>query len=306
MTTRQLIVCGMLSAALPSLLSAQKREDILSIQRDVAQVQDQLRQMQASQDQKMEAIQAALKQALEESAKLSTALAALDKNVSDRLAEQQVKVVAPVATLGTKVDELSNDTRAVRENVADLASRLGKLDNKLEDISSAVRTLNVPTSVEPPAPVGAPPGTAAAPVPPPGVSADGLWQNALRDRSSGKDELAMSEFNDFVKYFPMSENAPQAQYYIGDLYDRAKQYDDAVEAFDAVLERYPENPRTPDALYMKGVELMKAGRKTDAVAEFKDFMERYPTHSLAPKAQAHLRELGVSTRPAARTRKKAN
>ena len=74
--------------------------------------------------------------------------------------DQQAKVVAPVATLGTKVDELSNDTRSIRENVADLATRLGKLDNKLEDISSAVRTLNQPTNVAPPPPAGAAPGAA--------------------------------------------------------------------------------------------------------------------------------------------------
>ena len=161
MNARRLVVFGMLGLALPGLLSAQKREDILSIQRDVAQVQDQLKQMQASQDQKMDAIQSALKQALEESAKLSAALAAMQKNVNDRLADQQAKVVAPVATLGTKVDELSNDTRSIRENVADLATRLGKLDNKLEDISSAVRTLNQPTNVAPPPPAGAAPGAAA-------------------------------------------------------------------------------------------------------------------------------------------------
>ncbi|MEQ1884237.1 MAG: tetratricopeptide repeat protein [Bryobacteraceae bacterium] len=308
MNVRRLVVVAMIGAGLPASIVAQKREDILSIQRDVAQVQDQLKQMQASQDQKMEAIQNALKQALEESGKLSAALATLQKDMNDRLADQQAKVVAPVATLGTKVDELATDTRAVRENVADLSTRLGKLDNKLEDISSAVRTLNTSTSVAPPPPAGAPPGTASAPAPPPGVSADSLWQNALRDRSSGKDELAMNEFNDFVKYFPMSENAPIAQYYIGDLYDRAKQYEDAVQAFDAVLERYPENSRTPDALYMKGVDLMKAGRRTDAATEFKDFLERYPTHALAPKAQAHLRELGVgAAKPAAsRAKKKAN
>jgi TolA-binding protein len=298
-------VFALLALALPGVLSAQKREDILSIQRDVAQLQDQLKQMQASQDQKMDAIQALVKQALEESAKLSAALAAMQKNVGGQLADQQAKVVAPVATLGTKVDELSNDTRAVRENVADLATRLGKLDNKLEDISSAIRTLNTPP-VAPPPPAN---GAAQTPAPPPGVSADSLWQNALRDKSSGKDELAMKEFSDFVKYFPQSENAPIAQYYIGDLYDRAKQYEDAVQAFDAVLERYAENPRTPDALYMKGVDLMKAGRRTDAATEFKDFLERYPGHSLAPKAQLHLKELGLSTSPrpaASRAKKKAN
>ena len=146
------------------------------------------------------------------------------------------------------------------------------------------------------------------PVSPPGVSADSLWQNANRDRSSGKDELAMNEYQDFVKYFPQSENAPAAQFYIGTLYDRAKQYEDAVQAYDAVLERYAENPHTPDALYRKGAALMAAGRRTDAATEFKDFLERYPSHSLAPKARMHLAELGIGgAKPGTpRAKKKAN
>jgi len=307
MNVQRRITVGMLVLAMlatAGLANAQKREDILSIQRDVAQLQDQLKQMQGAQDQKMDAIQAMLKQALEESAKLSAALGAMQKNVGDRLADQQAKVVAPVATLGTKVDELSNDTRSIRENVADLAVRLGKLDNKLEDISSAVRTLSTPPPAPPPA--ATTPGADAAPTLPPGVSADSLWQNANRDKLSGKDELAMNEFSDFVKYFPQSENAPVAQYYIGELYFRAKQYEDAVQAFDAVLERYAENPRTPDALYMKGAALMSAGRRTDAATEFKDFLDRYPSHALASKAQLHLKELGIGTRPASRAKKKSN
>jgi TolA-binding protein len=289
---------------IPAFLSAQKREDILSIQRDVAQLQDQVKQLQASQDQKMAALQSLIQQAIDASSKSTAAMSGLERTVSDRLNDQQSKIQAPVVTLGTKVDQMSDDLRSVRENVAELSTRLANLDNKLADISSAVRTLSTPPVAPPPA-AGATPGTAAqAPAPPPGVSAESLWQNAFRDYSSGKDELAMNEFNDFIKYFPQSDNAPAAQYYVGMLYDRAKQYDDAAQAFDAVLERYSANPKTPDSQYMKGVELMKAGKRTDAGAEFKEFLSLYPTHSLARNAQQHLRELGLSATPAARGKKK--
>jgi 2-(1,2-epoxy-1,2-dihydrophenyl)acetyl-CoA isomerase len=57
----QLVLLGCLPA--PSLL-AQRREDILSIQRDVAQLQDQIKQLQSSQDQKLAALESLIKQAL--------------------------------------------------------------------------------------------------------------------------------------------------------------------------------------------------------------------------------------------------
>jgi TolA-binding protein len=291
MTAFRLAAVGLLVC--PGFLLAQKREDFLSIQRDVAQLQDQVKQLQASQDQKIASLQALMQQAVEESSRVSAAVNALQKALADRLADQQNKLEAPLATVGARLDQSSEDTRAIRENVAALNNRLAGLDNKLADISSAIRAISAATAPPPPPGNGAP----GAPTPPAGVSAEGLFQNAFRDYSSGKDELAMMEFADYLKYFPQqTENAAAAQYYIGQLYDRAKQYDDAIQAFDAVLERYPENPKTPDSLYMKGVDLQKAGRKADAVTEFKDFLTRYPTHSLASNAQQHLRELAPAPR----------
>jgi len=297
--------CAVLALLIcPGLLFAQKREDILSIQRDVAQLQDQVKQLQTAQDEKFAALQTALQQAIQESTRVAAAVATLQKSVNDRLADQQTKLEAPLAAVDTRLEQSSEDTRAIRENVTALNTRINNLDNKLADISSAVRSLASSITPPPPPPAN---GNAApgAPTPPPGVTAESLWQNAFRDYSSGKDELAMSEFADYLKYFPQqTENAAAVQYYVGQLYDRAKQYDDAIQAFDAVLERYPENPKTPDALYMKGVDLMKAGRKSDAITEFKDFLSQYPSHALASNARQHLRELSPGSSSAATKKKK--
>src|ERR1019366_2197029 len=100
----------------PGLL-AQKREDILSIQRDVAQLQDQVKQLQASQDQKIGALQALMQQAMEESSRVSAAVNALQKTLADRLADQQNKLEAPLATVSARLDQSSEDLRAIRENV---------------------------------------------------------------------------------------------------------------------------------------------------------------------------------------------
>jgi TolA-binding protein len=284
----------------PGLL-AQKREDILSIQRDVAQLQDQVKQLQTSQDQKLTELESLIKQALDQSNQASASMTALQRTLTDRLNDQQSKVAGPIAVLGTKVDQSSDDVRAVRENLAALSNRVANLDNKLSDISSAVRTLSQPPAAPPPPPSsGAPPAAAGAPIPPAGTSAESLWLNAFRDYSSGRDDLAMMEFNDYLKYFPTAENAASAQYYVGQLYNRAKMFDDAVQAFDAVLERYPDNPKTPDALYGKADALAHGGHRAEAAAEFKDFLARFPTHSLARNAQAQLRDLG----PTAASRQK--
>jgi len=289
MRARLLLLILLAGVAFTTPSSAQKRDDFIALQRDVAQLQDQMKQLQKSQDDKMAALTALVQQALDASGKVSANISTLQSSLTTSLTEQQGKVVAPVAVLSTKVDQMSDDFRGVRENVQELSKSLTRMDAKLEDISTIVRNINIPPPAPPPTPVNA-----SAPQPPPGMTAESQFELARRDYSSGKDELAMNELLDYLKYFPMTENAPRAEYTIGLIYDRAKQFEDAIKAFDAVVTKFPENQYSSEAAYMKGADMMKAGRRSDAAEEFKDFLATYPGSDNAPRAREHLRELGVS------------
>ena len=289
-------ICLLLIALSPALLLGQKRDDILSIQRDVAQLQDQVKQLQAAQDQKMSALEGLIRQAVEQSNSVSITAGTLQRTLTDRLNDQQAKVEAPVAVLGTKLDQSADEMRAVRENLTDLARRLATLDNKLADISSAVRTLSTAPAPPPPAAIATP----AVPAPPAGVTAEFLWKKAVRDYTGAKDKQALAEFADFLKYFPEDTNAPEGQYYMGLIYDHGEQYDDAAQVFQAVVDRYPESPKAADAMYMKGVEYQKGGSDKQAITAYRAFVKQYPKHANVPKAQARLRALttGSGARPA--------
>ena len=294
------VAFALVFAVSPGLLKAQKRDDILSIQRDVAQLQDQVKQLQAGQDQKIATLESLIKQALEQSSKVSAAATALQRTLTDRLSQQQAQVEAPIAALGAKVDQSGDDLRAARENLADLSRRMANLDNKLADISSAVRTLSAPAAAPAASDSPGPAATAA----PPGVSADGLWKKAMRDYTGAKDKQALSEFADFTKYFPQDTNAPAAQYYMGLIYDHGEQYDDAAQVFEAVAERYPDSPKAADALYMKGVEYQKGGSDKKAIAAYRAFVKQYPAHANTPKAKARLRALTVASAPGTAKKRK--
>jgi TolA-binding protein len=299
-----------LGLALHSTLAmAQKRDDILSIQRDVAQLQDQVKQLQAGQDQKIATLESLIKQALDESGKVSSAAAALQRTLGERLNAQQALVEAPIAALGTKVDQSGEDLRAARENLADLTRRMANLDNKLADISSAVRTLSTPAAAPPPpgasnAPAAAASAASSALSAPSGVTAENLWKKAVRDYTGAKDKQALSEFADFTKYFPQDTNAAEAQYYMGLIYDHSEQYDDAAQVFEAVAERYPDSPKAADAMYMKGVEYQKAKSDKKAIAAYRAFLKQYPNHASAAKARARLRLLVAASGPASAKKRK--
>ena len=104
----------------------------------------------------------------------------------------------------------------------------------------------------------------------------------------------MQEFTDYLKYFSNTQFASNAQFYIGDLYNKKQDYPNALQAFDNVLERFPDGSKTADAHYMKGVVLMALGRNDSAAREFRDVYSSYPETDLAAKAKARLKDLGLS------------
>jgi TolA-binding protein len=284
------LTLGLTLVLTPAMSLAQKKEDIIALQRDVATLQEQLKGLQKSQDDKFAATQSMLQQAIDANGKVTSAMAALQRDIDSRLNDQQGKLVAPVATLGSKIDQMSDDFRAVGNSVAELVKRMNALDSKLSDISSAIRILQTPPT---PAPV---PAASAAGPSCPGTTAESLWQSARSDASTGKTQLAMKEYADYVKCYNDTANAPVAQYKIGQLYFDAGQYDDAAQAFDAVLEQFPENPTKHEAMYFKGVAQMKGGHNTDAGNTFTQFIHAYPHDDHVGMAHQNLRALGLEAK----------
>jgi TolA-binding protein len=282
-------------AASPGYLPAQNKSDLASIQRDIADLEDRVRQLTKSQDEKNAAMTALMQQALDASNRTAASLAGLQKSLTDALNasmnDQQSKIVAPIAVLKTRVDETAQDVNALRETVADLSSRLGKMDSRLNDIYSAVTT---PPVAAPP-PVLQSPGAAVNSGLPPGVSAMSLRQDAEKDFSGANYTLALDEFAKYIKYFPSDYYAPTAQYHIGEIYFRGEQYDDAAQAYDKVVEQFPKNERTADAAYYKAVSLQKAGHIADAKSEYRSFISSYPANEHTVQARKNLATLDPTT-----------
>jgi len=282
----------------PAILLGLKKEDLASIQRDIADMDDHVKQLQKAYDVKIGELTALLQQSVDANNKMAAAMTQMQHNLDQKLAEQQTKLVAPVATLGTKVDEMSGDFRSVRENVAELVRHMNDLDTKVRDISDAVRQINNPVPAPPASAAGVPAGGTAQQAPegpPAGWSAELAYNNAYRDFQNKKDNQALDELMQYVKFAPTSENAPNATYYMGQIYYRGQDWADAIKAFDAVLEKYPKNPRTSESQYMKACALMNDGQKTAAGQEFRSFIKTYPDSPRAKDAHAHLRELGLET-----------
>ena len=61
---------------------------------------------------------------------------------------------------------------------------------------------------------------AMAQAPPPDV----LYNNALRDYNGGNNDLATQEFNDYIKFYPNTDLAGNAHFYLAEIAYKAGDY----------------------------------------------------------------------------------
>jgi tol-pal system protein YbgF len=285
---------------IPFAASAQKRE-VMELQRDVATLIQDIKTLSAA----VASINERTKLTYDTTQKSTHDLIGMDNAIRDRIKEQ---LAAPVASMNSRLDSVANEFQSVRESVSDVNTRLSKLQAQLEDISNAIKTLQAPPAPPPsanPGAAGAPASGSASSGPPPGMSAQQLYDNAMRDRSGGQLDLAMQGFQQYLQWYPNTELAPNAQFYVGQIHYDRSEWVDALKAFDAVLERFSQNNKTPDAMFMKGMTLLRSGQRNEAAREFLNVIQQFPRSEVAPKARAQRAALGLGTPGASPTKSRS-
>jgi TolA-binding protein len=274
---------------IPGLGFAASKEQ-QEMQRDIAQLQDQVRTLQSGFDQKMAAVETLIQQALDAGNKANTSVNVLNSSVTQTLDRELKDALRPVAGLTAKVDNANNDISDVKSSMADITSQLNRIQQLLADMNNAIKVIQAPPAAPPPLNTNAD-SPASRNAPPP---ASLLWGNARGDYNSGKADLALSDFAEFLKDYPDDPNAPEAQFTIGEIHLGQLKYDLAVMDFDAVLERYPDGKVTPDAYFMKGMALKQSGHRDAAVTEWRALRKKYPRADAADRAAEQLRAMGLS------------
>lgn len=293
----RLRLCWLSFLLIPSFMFGANK-DIVELQRDLATLQDQVRTLQSSSDQKLAAIAVLLQQTLDAANGASRAVAVLDGRINDKLEKQGISVGQPVAVISAKVDQMSNDFGGMKDALNDVVSRIGKLDQRLVELNNTIRTIQAP----PPAP--SPTGPTASAPGAPAIPPDTLFENGLRDRSGGRPEVALKDFGDYVQLYGDTDKAPIAQFWIGQIFFEQRDFPNAIKAFDQVLEHWTSNPKTPEAMLKKGQALVLMDKRTDGAAEFKQVLTKYPRSDMAPKACSELKALGYNCSPPTQAKKK--
>jgi tol-pal system protein YbgF len=291
MKSQSLLVCLLL--AVPTLGHAVSKE-IQELQRDVALLQQQIKDLQRSQDEKFAAVTELARQSIEAANRANTGVAVIQSNLEKNLRDQTEKIATPVVGVSTRINEMEGEVRTLAQAVGDLTSLLNRMQAQLTDINNALKVMQAPPAA-PPTQTGQPGGQIAAASDVPPMPAEGMYNAARQDYMSGKYDLAVQEFTDYLKYYGNTGYAPNAQFYVAMVHFVQSNYETAVKEFDMVLEKYPDNSKTADSLLYKGRALVKMpGHKTEGANEFMEVIKRYPKSDQAGQACTERKSLGLN------------
>jgi tol-pal system protein YbgF len=219
--------------------------------------------------------------------------------------------------LQRQLAQLQARTEVISQELARITGKLEEIQHRL-DGGNRQPTGRVPPS-SPPASSSTPPAVTPGPANPavtPGTPAtpprsaptsrgpqpSDLYQTAYIDFSKGNYTLAIAGFQEFLRRFPDSDLADNAQYWIGESQfsfarayqnqgdqEKAKQaLEQAVQEFRKVVLTYPRGDKVPTALYKEAVALTELKQTSLAEARLRYLVENFPQSEEAPLARDRL------------------
>lgn len=217
------------------------------------------------------------------------------KGVNMRLDQQTEASRKSMADQKLVIDNLSNDVRVVREKLDDNNVRLGSLSQEVDALRQAVQQcIARPTApASEPADAAATPAATAGPPASPTVVASPtqMWDTAWADYTSGQYDLAVLGFDAYIKTFPKSDMADDAQVYICNAYLNDGKNDKAVEACDIAIRTYPKGNAIPEAYLRKGQAQLNLRDAGGARATWEALIRNFPDSAMAQMAQNRLNQL---------------
>jgi tol-pal system protein YbgF len=138
-----------------------------------------------------------------------------------------------------------------------------------------------------------------------GAASDGLAEGAAAESDAIKRDYeaawrtldkkdykaAIARFKEFIKKYPKSTLAGNAQYWIGESHYALREFDLAIIEFDAVRRRHPQGEKVPAALLKQGFAFAELGEKVNARLILQEVVEKYPQSAEAVRARQRLKSL---------------
>jgi tol-pal system protein YbgF len=107
---------------------------------------------------------------------------------------------------------------------------------------------------------------------------------------------AARAFSIFLRKFPDSAYAANAQYWLGECYYGQRRFQEAIDEFERVFMLYPASNKVPASLLKIGYSHLELQGHATARSVFQQLIRTYPDSPEALKAQTRLQDVNASLR----------
>ncbi|HEU5352368.1 MAG TPA: tetratricopeptide repeat protein [Terracidiphilus sp.] len=280
-------------------------KEIVQLQTQVQQLLDMVQRLQSTMDTRFAVLQNLAQQTANQAVAMNNTVNGL-----------QQKLNAQNEALSGKMDATSGQIQSLNDSVDELKTRIAKLQKSIDNMQGQLQNIQSQPAAMPgatgtpgqttPGVPGQTPGQAPGPQGatgaqnPPANQAPPLaqtFQAALGDYNAARYDLASSEFQDVIHYYPMDDMAGSAQYYLGEIAYHQHKFEDAVQHYNAVLEGFSGNSKAPAAQLHKGYALLDLHRRSEGIHELRALIQRYPHTPESEHARSKLNAMGVRIVP---------
>jgi len=185
---------------------------------------------------------------------------------------------ARIDSLQQEIQRLQGEAETVNHNIEDLKRKQRELYLDLDHRLRALETAQHSSSGD------------VAPVATNGDDRAN-YDTAFATLRDGKYEQAIVELQDFLKKFPSSEHAANAQYWLGEAFYVQHRYDTALIEFERVVTRYPTSPKFSDALLKLGLSQYELGVWDKSSKVLNEVVAKFPNTSQAQLATQRLEQI---------------
>jgi len=243
------------------LFSCGGEEERLKVQRDIANLQEQLYELERTQ------------------AQIREQVAQTNAEITEKLEDR------------TSQAEMKDRLYTLQESLSQYEARIVDLERLVAQMSRTSRTVTAPRATTP----DNTSSDAATDYPTNSVSNSDvkkLYEQSLSDFNRGKTDVAMLGFENIINSFPDSEFVEAAHYYAGRAAHKQKDWPTAVKHFEIVSNRIGRGDYTRQALYYLGEVYYYMNSNYKAVLTLRDVIRNYPGTQEADLAKKFLRDAG--------------
>ena len=179
--------------------------------------------------------------------------------------------------------QIDNTSRAGDERVKELEAKVAKLT---EGLSSQGEQLRKGIQYHPALPAE---GTETAAAENDAIRRD--YESAWRVLEKKDYRNAIPRFKDFIKKYPKSTLAGNAQYWIGESHYALREFEQAIIEFDAVRTRYPQTEKVAPSLLKQAYAFAELGENQNARVLLQEIVDKYAQTPEGTQAQQKLKTL---------------